>query len=253
MKKIKILVGIPNFGSHQDNYLEKVLYEYEKFKEIEPTVCVCHTESYTGKSPSFVKFKSFPSSIKNMLSGYPRALAYNEIDDFDLFMHQENDTLITEDHILTFIEAQEELDYAYGKNNFIHGFIRYEINEEGKWLIDLHAGYTGKDHVHYGCSLDENGLYKFDNIHQGGWLLNRSQLKKVREAIKIYGESLEDYCSNFYYANKWPGSVGGIRKRIDKKFINKSLIHHLPNKYVARKTSLNNFMKYPEGVPSLGQ
>jgi hypothetical protein len=73
------------------------------------------------------------------LSQQPRLYAFDNIDRYDLFMHQENDTLITQKNILSFIEGQSLLDEKYEKNTFIHGFIRYEMreNDNEKYFIDM--------------------------------------------------------------------------------------------------------------------
>lgn len=236
MSKLKLLACIPNFGTHQKQYLDKVLYEYEKFDKVDVDVVLFSTDKFDNTFNINLTQKIFDKSIGIKLSEQPRLYSFENIDKYDLFMHQENDTLITEKNILSFIEGQKVLDDIYDKNSFIHAFIRYEMKEgdSEKYFID-NAVCAG---CHKSVKLKDD-LVHFYNVHQGGWLVNKSQLTDLGKRGIKYGLSLEDYCSNFYYSTSWPGSKNGIDKKIHKEFIDGSCIYHLPNKYINR---FNEFM-----------
>lgn len=236
MSKPKLLVCIPNFGTHQKEYLNKVLSEYEKFDKIDVDVVLFSTDEFNNTFNINLTQKIFDTSIGAKLSEQPRLYSFENIDKYDLFMHQENDTLITQKNILSFIEGQKMLDNSYGKNTFIHGFIRYEMKEDDdeKYFIDNAICVN----CHKSVKL-QNDLVHFYNVHQGGWLVNKSQLTDLGKRDVKYGLSLEDYCSNFYYSTSWPGSDSGFDKKIYKDFIDDSCIYHLPNKYI---NIFNEFM-----------
>jgi hypothetical protein len=222
---MKLLVLIPNFGFHQATYLERVLEEYTKFKSIEVKVVVFTTEFLSFKPNLDIEVIKYDASIGAGLSLQPRLYAFDNLDKYDLYMHQENDTLITEDNILCFIEGQSRINLEYNELTHVHGFLRYE-NEQHKYLIDNHKNYPV-------CGVVDNIVY-FSNVHQGGWLLTNNQLKlmKDRNIPSHYG-SLEDYCSNFYYSATWPGTTLGLNKIIYQNLVSRSGIYHLPNKYSA--------------------
>lgn len=229
MDKPKLLVLIPNFETHQSEYLDIVLSEYEKFEKIKVDIVLFSTEKYENKFNINLTQKIFDKSIGTKLSEQSRIHSFDSINEYDLFIHQENDTLITENNILSFIQGQEVLDITYGKNTFIHGFIRYEMkeNDTEKYFID--------NAICNGCHKSaevKNDLVEFQNVHQGGWLVNKSQLKEIKNKDIKYGITLEDYCSNFYFSTLWPGSNDGLNKKIHKNFIYDSCIYHLPNKYI---------------------
>ena len=49
MNKPKLLVLIPNFGTHQSEYLDIVLSEYEKFEKIKVDIVLFSTNGYENK------------------------------------------------------------------------------------------------------------------------------------------------------------------------------------------------------------
>jgi len=224
IKTTTLLALIPNYGTHQLQYLYKVLEEYSKYTQIVPTVVLLSTDATKNleKYNSFAEEYMFDYSIGTRLSEIPRQMSIEYLDKFDYYMHQENDTIVTEDNILTFIEGQTRLDEKYGKNKYIHGFLRYENTEKG-YLIDNHKNWAVAEVV--------EPFIKPDNVHQGGWIVSNSQLHLLLKNEIQYGNTLEDYCSNFYYSEKWPGTLRGIPKLIYRDLLQTSIIHHAPDKY----------------------
>jgi len=225
--KNKILVLIPNYGIHQINYLHKILREYSKFKKITPKIILFSTNITENLDDYSIDIDEIivNSEIGLNLSKLPRITAIDNINTFDYYMHQENDTLITEDNILTFIEGQNRLDAEFGISNTIHGFIRYENVNNNIYLIDMHKSNTHS----IGKIIDDKLIV--DNVHQGGWIINNNQLNIIINKNINFGDSLEDSCSNIYFSNKWPGSNQGLKKYIYSDLIEKSIIYHMPNKY----------------------
>lgn len=232
IKTPTLLVLIPNYRTHQVEYLYKVLEEYSKYTQIAPTVVLLSTDATKNleKYNYPVEEQVFDHRIGVKLSEIPRQMSNSYLDKFDYYMHQENDTLVTEENILSFIEGQTRLDEEYGKNKYIHGFLRYENTEKG-YLID--------NHKNYGVAEVLGTFIKPHNVHQGGWIVTNSQLHFLSKNEIPYGNTLEDYCSNFYYSKSWPGTLKGIPKLIYRDLLKTSVIHHLPDKYSKHD---NNFL-----------
>jgi len=221
---MKLLSLIPNYGTHQNHFLEKILEEYSKFTKIEVDVVLFTTEDFIYNGPVNVDIIKYNDNIGTALSIEPRNYAFNNVNKYDLYMHQENDTLITEDNVLAFIEGQNKLN-SETPDVYIHGFVRYENTNNNIYLIDMH-----KANVHSIGKIINNKL-EVDNVHQGGWIVNNNQLNILKNKNINYGTSLEDSCSNFYYSPKWPGHQQGIPKYIYEDLISRSIIFHMPNKY----------------------
>jgi hypothetical protein len=222
-----LLVLIPNYGIHQRKYLDRILKEYELFKQVNVNIVLFSTEDNDRVDSNLnIQELRYSTNIGSVLSQMPRDYVLNlklEECNFDLFMHQENDTLVTENNILAFIEGQNRLN----SDHLIHGFIRHEEYNGEKYLIDMH-----KNNFHeIGKFNNENKLI-VDNVHQGGWIITRSQIFELKKRDLKYGSTLEDSCSNFYKSSKWPGLHNGLEKLIFKDLIESSLIYHLPNKYI---------------------
>ena len=222
-----LLVLIPNYGNHQKIYLKELLKEYDSFNKIKVKIILFSTEDLDlSEYSSDISNIIFNVNIGAKLTQMPREYAFEElkkINNFDIFMHQENDTLITEKNILTFIEGQSR----FKSEQLIHGFLRYEEFDGEKYLIDMH-----KNDYHSIGKFEGDRLI-VDNVHQGGWILAKNQLIELKNRNLNYKSSLEDNCSNFYKSYKWPGLQNGLEKYIFKDLIKNSLIYHLPNKYIS--------------------
>lgn len=232
----KLLTIIPNYGSHQYSYLRTIVEEYQNYRDISVGIMILSTESHDWTDYPNVTETVFSSDIGPRLAALPRLIAFqtleNQDTEYDLFMHQENDTLITEENIKSFVSGQSRL-----ASNEVHGFLRYEEYEQERYLIDMHKNNT------HAVGQFENDKLIVDNVHQGGWIVTIEQLQHLHKAGIGYGTTLEDSCSNFYKSGKWPGTSNGLQKYIYRDLVESSLIHHLPNKYIAAD---KNYLKVSE-------
>jgi len=145
------------------------------------------------------------------------------IDDYDLFIYDENDMLITENNVNTFLEHSAILP-----NGQVSGFIRYEINSEGKKVLLDPNPYWGE----LTNSITQNS-FCLNNLHQGSWILLKKDLNTAIQSGGFvyfmhdtpYG-ILEQGASDPYTQCK-------LRKIFPRNYslCNNLLIHHLPNKY----------------------
>jgi len=158
---MNIKVCIANYGDHQLWCLNKMLAEFSKYKKYKVDI----TE-YTTERPDR-KHHWFSKSVGMDLPFKCRQHMADAINDFDLFLYNENDHLITEDNIDALLEHTATL-----KMPQCSGFYRYEINPEGKEiLLDPNPSWG-----HIVNKVYEHN-FSLHNNHQGCYLLTREQLQ----------------------------------------------------------------------------
>lgn len=216
---MRIKVAIANFGESQLEFLAEVLREFRSFQRHAVDITVYTTVPVDA-----------PHKILDGAIGYGLPFACREdmaasINDYDLFLYDENDMLITEENIDAFVECQSTLP-----PNQICGFYRYELNNGMKLLLDLNP-FWGKvvqniyDHA-----------FTVGNQHQGCWLLTRAQLQHCIDSgnflvpphVRPYG-MLEQGASD-------PYTNCGLEKVLPRELalLEKLQIRHLPLKYTVR-------------------
>jgi hypothetical protein len=213
---MKIKVAIANYGEGQLGYLKQVISEFNSYKKYEVDITVYTT------IPLDTKHKMYPDSIGTNLPYVCRKDMAAAVDEFDLFLYNENDMLITEENIDAFLEHQSTLP-----SNMVSGFIRYELRDGVKVLVDMNT-WWGK----LVCK-DFGDNFTVTNLHQGGWLLTKEQLKTCINSNKFVmdvhhgrGGALEQGASDAY-------TECGLTKVFPKNLslLEKLQIRHLPLKY----------------------
>lgn len=216
---MKIKVAIANYGYAQRGYLKQVISELKSFKTHSVDITVYTT------IPLNEKHIMFPDSVGHDLPFKCRKDMADSINDYDLFLYLENDMLVTEDNINAHLEHQATLPEKQ-----VSGFIRYELSETKKILVDLNPSW-GKIVIE---SIGDN--FSVVNDHQGSWLLNKEQLQHCIDSGKFVidkhhgrGGALEQGASDPYSECKL--------KRVlpkDLKLLERLQIQHLSAKYVNR-------------------
>jgi hypothetical protein len=227
---MNIKVCIANYGTHQLWCLEKMLEEFSKFKKYN----LCITE-YTTERPNR-PHHWFSTSVGMDLPFKCRKHMADEIDNFDLFLYNENDHLITEDNVDALLEHTATL-----KMPQCSGFYRYEINPEGKEILLDPNPLWGKV-----INKNYENNFSLNNNHQGCYLLTREQLK---------------FCINSgeYLVNPHGGPYGyleqgatdpynrcGLEKVFPKdlKLLKRLGILHMPVKYCLKKAWIKSGITY---------
>lgn len=213
---MKIKVGISNYGDQQLAYLSEVIREFHSYRH--------HTVDITVYSTVPVEYphKVFDASIGHALPFTCREDMAAAINDYDLFLYDENDMLITEENILAFLECQARLPAHQ-----ICGFYRYELNNGVKLLLDLNP-FWGKLVVNVG-----EGVFTVVNQHQGCWLLTRAQLKHCVESGNFLVPPHERPYGMLEMGASDPYLMCGLEKVLptDLSLLEKLQIRHLPLKY----------------------
>jgi hypothetical protein len=213
---MKIKIAIANFGDQQLEYLSKVIREFRSFRH--------HTVDITVYStvPVDAPHKIIDTSVGHGLPFTCREDMAAAINDYDLFLYDENDMLITEENIDAFLTCQATLPAHQ-----ICGFYRYELNNGVKLLLDLNP-YWGKLVVNIG----EN-VFTVVNQHQGCWLLTQNQLKHCIESGNFLVPPHERPYGTLEMGASDPYLMCGLERVLptDLALLEKLQIRHLPLKY----------------------
>jgi hypothetical protein len=223
--KIKILVSIPNYGTEQIHYLKKVVEEFKKFDSSFYVDIIIHSNVPIPINDIEVNI------VKHLddwwkLPFIARKTIYERKDDYDLFIYNENDQLITQSNVECFFEAS-----SFVPPGFLVGFFRYENGNNTRYYPEYHNPYTWKKSSVFNC-----GPYvfaQFTNHHQGCFVLTKNQLAAVVKNIDFLRENklskyrrAERVGADIYY-------VAGFTKLVCISHFDKFLIHHLPDKYLS--------------------
>jgi hypothetical protein len=120
---LRILVGIANFGVKNRQYLDRLIAEYRLMPfRVDIRIFSEKAKDYPGDVRVHV---GLPVSNPWSLPFAHRQVFADHVDDYDLFIYSEDDTLIEERHIRAFINASEALE-----GGLVPGFIRYELHED---------------------------------------------------------------------------------------------------------------------------
>jgi len=150
----------------------------------------------------------------------------NKVEEYDLFIHLEDDVQLTKENIEQFIK------YTFGEkklDGYIVGNIVYEKDGGDYLLPQFHAGFQGIGEI---VQLNGEQFMKPKNKHQGSYLVSQEQLKlliangamtskpKLADRYNIKCSAVtEIYCSV-------------LTKVIPITDIDKCLTEHISSKYV---------------------
>ena len=170
---MKILVCIAQYGLNQLDHLKTLLYEYSLYSHSVDIVI-----DYTQNIPEEV----FPKNLKITLHQHPTAIGHGltfchrahmveQKDNYDIFIYTENDILITEKNVESWLGIQSRLPkYA------ITGFLRYEQfpNSDIKYLMDAHPEFPMI--LSKSVIVDGERYFRLVNLHSGCWILTKEML-----------------------------------------------------------------------------
>lgn len=224
---MKIKICISNYGVSQLDHLHTVIAEFKKYKKYEVDIKVFTTVSVEENHILY------PESITTSLPFMCREEMVNDINNYDLFIYNENDHLITENNIDCFLEVSKDL-----KPNQVCGFIQYEEIYGAKILV--HNPYYG---TLIGKKYDN--LFTCTNNHQGCWILLKKDLIEVVKSGNFlvdphyvtYG-MLEQGASD-------PYTSCGMEKvfPLDLLSLERLMIKHLPFKYCIKDEFIKHAIK----------
>ncbi len=219
----KLLVVIASFGTNQDKYMERLVQEYRAMPYAVHVVVVSNVNKPVPEGVELVV--GLPTKDPWSLPFAHKKVMADRVNDFDLFIYSENDTLVTERNIEAFLRVSKELPATE-----IPGFLRYEDGPTG-----LRNCISAHGHYHWDPSSPcKRGPYTFaflTNEHAACYLLTRKQLQ---QALASGGFLVAPYQGKYDLACTAatdPYTRCGFRKLICISHLDDFLLHHLPDKY----------------------
>lgn len=223
---MKALVALANYGMKNAEHARRLVEAYRSMSFQVDIVVLCETEKYFG--PDVTQIIGLPTRDPWSLPFAHRKLFIDRLSDYNLFIYTEDDVLIQEDNVWSFLRASQVLP-----DRMIPGFIRFEVYPDGrKQYPDIHAGCHWNPR-----SVGRQGEYVYaglSNEHSACYMLTQDQLGGV---IKSGGYSLIPHSGRYDMlcaAATDPYTQCGFRRVVCVSHIEKFELHHLPNAYVDR-------------------
>lgn len=233
---MKVLVIISNYSLDNVIYLYRVLNEYDKMNyDIDVLI---HTTDRIENTSTFKNIRVFQKlyhkDIKAKLTFTNREDFIRYKRDYDLFIYSENDMLITQKNLETFLKYESLLP-----SNYITGFLRYEVGLDGSfYLTELHP-YSPLIYEKE-LIINEHRYFTIHNVHQGCFVLTREKLERISdypEFKMLYTSLITKNGITYGILERGASEVFlscGLKKVYPIDEIDNLLIHHLPNKYYSK-------------------
>ncbi len=221
---MKILVAIACYGSKNLKYLDVLLSEYRRMPfPVDIVVLSNEPKSLDSKVEVLV---GLPAKNPRSLPFGHKALFSQRIKDYDLFVYTEDDTLITEKNIRTFLDSTRLLP-----GNQIPGFLRYETAPNGSRHI---SSAHGRFHWRPESVKQVGGevFAQFTNDHSACFILTHEQLERAIASGGFLVEPYEGQYGMLETAATDPYTRCGFAKVVNISRIEDFLLPHLPNTYV---------------------
>lgn len=225
-KPLRILVVIASYGSQNDSYLRRVLDEYRSMPHRIQLVVVSNIRKDLG--PDVDVRVGLPSRNPYSLPFAHKQILANQIADHDLFVYSEDDILITAENIEAFLEQANVLP-----PHQIPGFLRIEERPDHQiQYCDIHgSAYWDPRSV---TMIDGRVFAYLSNEHAACYILTAQQLKLAVDSGKFLVPPYAGRYNMLETAATDPYTRCGLRKLICISEIERSSVHHLPNKYIDR-------------------
>lgn len=220
---LKILVAIASYGTGNDGYLSRLVDEYHKMPYDVHIVVLSNVQK--NLSPDIEVLVGLPTKNPRSLPFGHKPVLAQRLEQYDLFIYSEDDTLITERNIKAFLRATALLP-----ENEVAGFIRSEIGASGKLFIS-----TAHGHFHWRQnsvrSIGDSTFAEFTNQHSGCFILTRDQLRRAIASGGFLVGPHEGRYQLLETAATDPYTQCGMEKVICISELEDFVIPHLPNKY----------------------
>lgn len=221
-----MLVVIANHGVKNRAYLEVVLDRYRRMRH-EVTLVVL-SDAPKDLGPDVEVLVGAPTDDPWSLPFAHRPVFADRVDDHDLFVYSEDDTLVEEAHLEAFLRAAPDLP-----EDRLTGFMRYEVHENGeRSYCSIHSTYRWDPGsvVRYGDDV----YASFSNAHAAFYVVTQDQL---RRAIASGGFLVPPHAGAYDMLVSAATDVYtrcGFHRVLPVNRLDDVLVHHLPNVYLGK-------------------
>jgi 2-polyprenyl-3-methyl-5-hydroxy-6-metoxy-1,4-benzoquinol methylase len=225
-RAMRILVCIANYGVKNDVYLKAVLNEYRRMPFEVKIVVVSDRPRQLGADVEVQV--GLPSKNPYSLPFAHKKVFADRVDEYDLFIYSEDDMLVTETNINTFLKLTGCLP-----ENAIFGFLRYEVDAYGKrYFPDAHRRF------HWVLnSVERHGgeiFARYKNDHSAVYMLTKNQLRTAIDSGGFLVSPHEGDYDMRESAATDPYTQCGFRRLLCISHLSDILIHHMPNVYIGK-------------------
>ena len=224
---MKILVAIANYGSANQDHLARLLGEYRRMPWDVHLVVLSNIDKTLGPDVEVLVGLPDPRNPFSLPFAHRRLFA-ERCGDFDLFVYSEDDTLVSQRTVESFLWASELL--GPGR---IPGFLRSEVDNSGNvWVSSVHSQFRWdpSDVVSSGSEV----FARFTNEHSACYLATRDQ---IRSAIASGGFLVPPHAGRYDMLCSAATDIYtqcGLRRYVCVSRLRAFLLPHLPNKYIGR-------------------
>lgn len=223
---MKILVAIANFGYAHEAELRAILQTYQSMSfDVD---IVVHSDCAKDCGSDVEVIVGLPTENPYSLTFTHKSLFAERHHVYDLFLYTEDDILIPEHAIMSFLHVTRVLP-----STILAGLFRYEIDGKGRWhFVDANTHYHWESGS---CRTIGPYLFgSFTNEHAGCYLLTQEQLKVALASGGYLRPPTEGKYEMRETAATDPYTNCGLRKVLCLSHLHDFLVHHMPNTYVGK-------------------
>jgi 2-polyprenyl-3-methyl-5-hydroxy-6-metoxy-1,4-benzoquinol methylase len=224
---LRVLVAIANHGTKNREHLDRLLHEYRSMSLHVDVVVLSDSPKFDLGSDVEVHVGT-PTPNPWSLPFAHRKVFADRLEHYDLFIYSEDDTLITEAHLVAFLEMADRL-----AAHEVPGFLRYEVFPHGgRSYCSVHSGY------HWDVAsirfVGDELVADFTNQHSACYVLTQDQLRLAIASGQFLIPPHEGLYDMLVSAATDPYVRCGLRRVLPVTRIDEFLVHHLPNVYLSR-------------------
>lgn len=222
---MKLLVSIATYGNKNFKFLNKVVDEYKSYTKYDITINIHGTENPNIEGVNFINHDNPKNTVF-----FHREEFLAERDNYDLFLFTEDDILIKEHSIDTYLKYDSVLPI-----DTCLGFIRFEnVQFNSYCLLDL---WDNVKDYHYiknkKVNVNNFDYFEITNAHQSCWILTREKLKNVidnTDFFKLNTDNLGLESGGSGIFSSWYIGTGVVRKlhTLNIEDLKLCLIEHMP-------------------------
>jgi SAM-dependent methyltransferase len=223
---VRVLVGVAHHGHKNRAFLERMLAEFRQMDHDVDVVIFSESAKDLGRD---VEVRvGLPTPDPWSLPFAHRPLFAERRDEYDVFVYAEDDTLVRQRTLDTFVELSELLP-----EGVVPGFMRFEERPDGsRSYCSIHSYYRWLP----GSTFRSGGLTfaAFTNEHAACYALTRAQLHRAISSGGFLVAPHQGAYDMLVSAATDPYTRCGMEKVVCVERLDDLLLHHLPNVYLDR-------------------